>query len=596
MSNGFNPIEFLYLNPELQAYSNVITIEDAQVYYNSFNGASNLEYDTSIIPTTLDPFIFISTNKDILPISLLSHTIRLAMSNEGLDRADISSKTKFATTIFQETVYNSANGSFQLTGYPSYTLNSSNLRAGDEIRMYDYIKREYSFTVSSLTSSSFTVRPHKYTIYNTSNYLLDGIKVVDPLRLAKISLVRDYTETTTNQSNILPESGSFNPTLYKTLYPDAALLTDQSAFIDYISKRKNNILRVNNADELLANVLATSNVKITGVNNTINRDLSIGESNRLVTEYGIREYTDTIINDIQNLGEFSEVVVTSNLTVIGDSLFDGPVEITSNLKVTNSLILTGSATLCNNLTVMKEAYFESNLTVNNNALIYGSLSVANDLSGPRFGIGYFMNSNNSNSSAPGDSNVLIANLNSNTYINGSNIGFGTDSPTQKIHVVGNSLITSNLYVMNNVGLGITEPLYQLHLSRDSAAKPASTTWAVSSDQRLKQNIEFADIDRCYDIVKNLPLKHYTWNEQYIPSSLVPDRSRIGWIAQEVESVFPKAVQSTPLHGLSNCLTLDADQIYAAMYGCVQKLQALVECLQQENHDIRQRLETMQPLL
>lgn len=586
--SSFNPIEYLYFNPELQAYSNVVSIEQAQIYYNTSNDASNLIYDTTVIPINLDPFVLLATNKDILPISYLSHTIRQAMSNEGLDKADIASKAKFATTIFQNMYYNSSNSNFNLID-TSFGFTINNLRVGDEVKVLDSIKREHIFTVSNLTPSNFTVNSHKYTLYNSSNYLLDGIKIVDPLRVAKISLIRNYASTVANQSNVLPESGAFNPTLYKTLYPDAALLSDRNAYIDYVSKRKNNVLRINNAEEILGNILTTSNVRITGVNNTINTDLTVGQSNRLVTEYGIRTYTENIINEIQSLGEFSDVVVTSNLNVQGPAYFAGQVEIASNLKVSNSFILTGGATLCNNLTVMKDAYFGSNLTVNNNALIYGALSVAQELNGPRFGIGYFMNSNNSNSTTPSNSPVLIADLNSNTYINGINVGIGIDTPTEKLHVVGTAKITSNLYVMNNVGIGLTTPVYQLHLSQDSAAKPASATWTVSSDQRLKTNIEIADVDRCYDIVKTLPLKHYTWRDEYLSPQDVADRNKLGWIAQEVEIVFPKAVQQVNLYGISNCRTLDADQIYAALYGCVQKLQTMVEDLQKQNQDLKEQV-------
>lgn len=584
MSN-FNPIEYLYYNPELQAYSNVVTIEDAQVYYTTSNGASNLVYNTSIVPGNLDPFVLLATNKDILPISYLSQTVRHAMSNEGLDAAEIASKSKFATTIFQDTTYNSSTGRFTLSNLALHFTNS-NLQVGDEIKMYDPVKREFIFTVSNVAPTNFTINTHKYTIFNTSNYLLDGIKVCDPLRIAKISLVRDYLETSANQSNILPESGTFNPTLYKTLYPEAALLSDQAAYIDYVSKRKNSVLRINNADEFLANYIGTSNIKITGVNNIINRDLVIGESNRLVTEYGIREYTDTIIDEIKNMGEFNNVVVTSNLTVDGPAVFNNTVTMTSNLRVTNSLLLTGGATLCNNLTVMKEAYFGSNLTVNNNALIYGALSVANELNGPRFGIGYFMNSNNSNSTASSNSPVLIAALNDNTYINGSNVGIGLDAPTEKLHVLGSAKFSRDVYVMNSVGIGLSNPMYQLQLSQDSAVKPGSSTWTISSDERLKTNIIFADVDRCYDIVKHLPLKHYMWNPDLVSEDSVIDRTKLGWIAQEVESVFPKAVKTTPMYGFSDCRTLDTDQIYAAMYGCMQKLQMMVEDIQQENTELR----------
>jgi hypothetical protein len=57
---------------------------------------------------------------------------------------------------------------------------------------------------------------------------------------------------------------------------------------------------------------------------------------------------------------------------------------------------------------------------------------------------------------------------------------------------------------------------------------------------------------------------------------VSDRSKLGWIAQYVELVFPKAVTRSQQHGFDDCRSLNADQLYAAMYGVIQKLQNIVE--------------------
>ena len=43
------------------------------------------------------------------------------------------------------------------------------------------------------------------------------------------------------------------------------------------------------------------------------------------------------------------------------------------------------------------------------------------------------------------------------------------------------------------------------------------------------------------MVKNLPLKRFKWRDEVYSDEQVVDRRKIGWIAQDVESVFPKAV-------------------------------------------------------
>ena len=121
----------------------------------------------------------------------------------------------------------------------------------------------------------------------------------------------------------------------------------------------------------------------------------------------------------------------------------------------------------------------------------------------------------------------------------------------------------------NVGIGTSSPAYQLQLSTDSAAKPTTSTWTISSDRRVKLNIEDADLDICYDTVKTLPLRRFTYDANVFPS--VPDRNVVGWVAQEVANVLPKAVSITNQHGFPDFLGLDVDQIYKTMYGALRKV-------------------------
>lgn len=130
-----------------------------------------------------------------------------------------------------------------------------------------------------------------------------------------------------------------------------------------------------------------------------------------------------------------------------------------------------------------------------------------------------------------------------------------------------------------LGIGMTNPSYQLQLSTDSAAKPSTSTWTISSDQRVKTDIESANQDRCYEIIKSLDLKYYRYNDEYLDSNVAPDRRRLGWIAQEVETIFPKAVTVSSNYGIEDCKSLNVDQIYAAMYGCIKKMQATQEAMQ-----------------
>ena len=154
--------------------------------------------------------------------------------------------------------------------------------------------------------------------------------------------------------------------------------------------------------------------------------------------------------------------------------------------------------------------------------------------------------------------------------------------------------TDRLFVTNNgIGIGTSTPGYQLALATDSAGKPSTNTWTIASDERLKENIELANLDLCYLAVKTIPLKRYKWKDEVYSNTQVPDRHKLGWIAQDVQAVFPKAVtvhdfrynqvfednQLISEDVIQDCLDLNADQLYAAMYGAMQKLIAKVETLE-----------------
>ena len=181
---------------------------------------------------------------------------------------------------------------------------------------------------------------------------------------------------------------------------------------------------------------------------------------------------------------------------------------------------------------------------------------------------------------------------------------------------------------------IASPAHQLQVSTDSAGKPSTNTWTIVSDQRIKEDIELANLDLCYEAIKNIPLKRFKWRDEVYTDEQVRDRRKLGWIAQDVEAVFPKAVGTyefkynqvfeetiipaveekldadgnviTPAQPeriekgelisedvIEDCRDLNADQLYAAMYGAVQKLIAKVETLEASNAALLARLSVLE---
>lgn len=168
-------------------------------------------------------------------------------------------------------------------------------------------------------------------------------------------------------------------------------------------------------------------------------------------------------------------------------------------------------------------------------------------------------------------------------------GIGISNDNLGVNILTNNNVSANYirFIANvseiarfsgtgNLGIGVTNPVFKIHLNTDSAGKPSTSTWTVTSDQRLKDNIIDANLDRCYDIVKQIPLRRFTWNSIMTSEYDIADKNKLGWIAQEVEKVFPKAVIYKDMMGFKDCRTLDSDQLYAVVYGSVQKLQFMTE--------------------
>jgi hypothetical protein len=138
-------------------------------------------------------------------------------------------------------------------------------------------------------------------------------------------------------------------------------------------------------------------------------------------------------------------------------------------------------------------------------------------------------------------------------------------------VFGTGVAATSSYCLAPWGIALTN---SIRFIADGKAYKGDnlTTWQTTSDERVKENIEVANLDICYNNVKNIPLKRFSFVEGFLDSNSYTDRTRLGWIAQEVRTVFPKAIgvedKGEPF---GNCLTLNVDQMYATMYGAIKKL-------------------------
>lgn len=161
---------------------------------------------------------------------------------------------------------------------------------------------------------------------------------------------------------------------------------------------------------------------------------------------------------------------------------------------------------------------------------------------------FYWNSNNSNIS-----NIKIYNLN-------SNIGIGTTNPQYELHVEGN-----------------------IYADQGGSTSNGSTSWAITSDSRIKENIYKASYKECYEIFKKIELYRFNYKHGYVKSN---DKNQLGFIAQDIQEYLPDSVNKKGFKLSDNTyiddfMTLNIAQINYILYGAFKYLIKELEII--KNH-------------
>ena len=248
----FNPATYLYLNPELQAFSNVTTIEQAQAFYLSNVNGSNLPYSLSNLDSNFNARVFIHSSKNGLDISSLNDVIRQAMSNDGYSDTSLLANSEFMQSIQQPITYTTSNTFYMTNAVP---LTTENLIVGDDVMIV--IENEAE-VISKVTSINSNTQPNTFTVSNyanisfsnASNVELFGQRLYDAERLGIINWIRGYRSPDPYAGNYAVDT-SFNPDLYRLLYPDARHLTNMQSLFDYVTYRGNGDFRIGNVGQFI---------------------------------------------------------------------------------------------------------------------------------------------------------------------------------------------------------------------------------------------------------------------------------------------------------------------------------------------------------
>jgi hypothetical protein len=201
------------------------------------------------------------------------------------------------------------------------------------------------------------------------------------------------------------------------------------------------------------------------------------------------------------------------------------------------------------------------------------------------------------------------NVSSGIHYNTSNVGIGTTNPISKLHIFDNSTNNTKLTIQNNnvsgtpsielirgtsgdtnidykignyggdfkiissTSTGDTDYIRITSSGASIYGPTGSPQWSTVSDRRIKENIERASYDKCYDNINKLELYRFNYIAEL--KNINKDQKQLGYIAQEVQDIFPKAVSLQEFYNDNLCipdmLSIDISQINYSLYGAVKKL-------------------------
>jgi len=155
----------------------------------------------------------------------------------------------------------------------------------------------------------------------------------------------------------------------------------------------------------------------------------------------------------------------------------------------------------------------------------------------------------------------------------------------------------NVYHMGNVGIGTKSPEYHLDVrgsiysSLGGYTQTGLTTWSIASDRRIKENIVKASYEKCLENVKNIELYNFNFKDNCVNTN---DKHQLGFIAQEVQQVYPKAVEVGKMilntnETIDDLLSLNTTQIDYTLYGAVKNLIEKIEDIDNELGNIERNI-------
>jgi alpha-tubulin suppressor-like RCC1 family protein len=342
---------------------------------------------------------------------------------------------------------------------------------------------------------------------------------------------------------------------------------------------------------------APKNFRFYGSTNGTSWVLLVDKTNTVYTNlfYAHTDMTQYASNTSQFYNHFGIVVNTllgtSETTLSFDELYIyGSEQVTFTRSVVDSTNKLLSFTLLYGLSNYPNSDLGYNITFPTPTFV-NSLSTSTNLI---LGGDYRLNILNSSSSQ------LIPNGGQTNIVNVGTLNLPTTNVQVNYHLLNPlinnsesaqwtySPIDTSVYHLGNVGIMTKTPSYQLeinnniYVSATAFTGSSQTNWVILSDKRIKENIVKASYETCFENVKNIELYRFNFKANTVNTN---DFNQLGFIAQEVRNIFPKAVEVNMIQDnngiIPDLLTLNITQIKYTLYGAVKYLLEKIEKLERK---------------
>jgi hypothetical protein len=147
----------------------------------------------------------------------------------------------------------------------------------------------------------------------------------------------------------------------------------------------------------------------------------------------------------------------------------------------------------------------------------------------------------------------------------------------------------------NVGVGTTNPSHLFHVN--GVARSTQSTWATSSDRRVKKNIN--NLENAMDLIAQFRPVTYEWKETYKNENQALKDFNYGFISQEVEEVIPSMVTKVSEtfgdETIEDFRVLNTDALLPLLVKALQEQQERIDQLEKKLEERTTIIASKQPV-